>query len=196
MNKFRGFSLIELMIGFAIGVIVLGSAGSLFVSTLRANLDAVKQQRFEQSVQVLISSMAAGIRRAGFSNSTTPLPDVAGWATGTHYNVTNTCILFTYVDTTLAVPKQQFFGYKLDTATGILYYYQADAKVDCATAGTWEAMTDVSQLTITAPGGTLFSTPTNPKLVVIHLIAQATGLATAGTPVSREVTMKAYIRNS
>jgi len=196
MNKQKGFSLIELMIGAAIGIIVLGSAGSLFVSTLRANLDAVKQQRFEQSVQVLISSMAAGLRRAGFSNSSTALPDVSGWTAGTHYNVTGTCVLFTYVDTTLPLVKQQFFGYKLDTATGIMYSYQADAKVDCATTTTWEAMTDLAQIKIIQPAGSLFSTPTNPKLIVINLIAEATGLTTAGTPVSREVTMKVLVRNS
>lgn len=197
MNKQRGLSIIELMIGLAIGTIVLGSAGTLFVSTLRANLDAVKQQRFEQSVQVLMNTMAAGLRRAGFSNATTNLPDVSGWTSGSHYYTNGTCALFSYVDTTLSVAKQQFFGYKLDTITGIMYAYQADAIVLCSDTTTWQAMTDPTQITISqAPSSALFSSPLNPKLVEIHLIASATGLAVGANPVSREVITEAFIRNN
>ena len=197
MKRQMGLTLVELTIGLAVGMIVLGTAGTLFISTLRSNLNAVKQQRFEQSVQILSNTIAAGVRRAGFSNSVTILPDVAGWTPGVHYYVNGTCMLFTYVDTTLATPKQQFFGYKLDTTTGIMYSYQSNTLVNCSTTTTWQALTDPTQIIITeASPGTLFSTPANPRLVEIHLIAEATGLSSGGTPVRREVTTKVFIRNS
>lgn len=197
MNKQRGLSLIEIMIGLAIGAIVLASAGTLFVSTLRTNLDAVQQQRFEQSVQVLVNTIAAEIRRAGFSDTTTNLPDVSGWTAGSHFYTNGTCALLTYVNTALPVAKQQFFGYKLDTITGVMYSYQADTLVLCSDTTTWQAMTDPTQITISqAPSSALFSSPLNPKLVEIHLIATATGLVSGGNPVSREVVVEAFIRNN
>lgn len=196
MNKHQGLTIIELMIGLAIGTIVLASAGALFVSTLRTNLDNVKQQRFEQTIQVLKGTIAAGIRRAGFSNSSSALPDVSGWTAGKHFYLNGTCALFTYVDTSLATPKQQYFGYNLDTNTGTLYSYQSDNKVDCGTGSPWTAMTDPTQIKITeATPNTLFTTPTNPKVVNIHLIAEATGLKTGTSPVQREALVKVFVRN-
>lgn len=197
MNRQKGLSLVELMIGIAVGIIVLGTAGSLFVSTLRSNLDAMKQQRFEESVQVLTNTIAAGVRRAGFSNSVNSLPDVTGWTPGLHYYLDGTCMLFTYIDTAISPPKQQFFGYKLDTATGIMYSYQSDALVACSTTSTWEAITDPTQIVFSeATPGTLFSSPSNPRLVEIRLIAEAKGLTTGADPVRREITVKVFIRNS
>ena len=196
MNKHRGLTIIELMIGLAIGTIVLASAGALFVSTLRTNMDNVKQQRFEQSLQVLKGTIAAGIRRAGFSNSTTSLPDVSGWTSGKHFYITGACVLYTYIDTTFVTPKQQYFGYKLDTNTDTLYSYQSDSKVDCGTTSTWEAMTDPTQIKITeVTPNTLFTTPANPKVVNIRLIAEATGLTTGTSPVKREALVKVFVRN-
>lgn len=197
MNKHRGFSIVELMIGLAIGAIVLGSTGALYVSTLRASLEGVKQQRFDQSVLTLMNLIATEIRRAGFSNSVTSLPDVPGWTAGSHFYTNGTCALFTYVDTTLPISKQQFFGYKLDTISGVMYFYRSDEKVDCSESTAWEAMTDPAQIKLSQPvGGSLFSNPSNPKLIEIHLIAEATGLKTGSDSVSREVTMKVFIRNN
>lgn len=196
MNRQKGLSLVELMIGLAVGIIVLGTAGTLVISTLRANFDAVKQQRFEESIQVLTNTIAAGVRRAGFSNSINSLPDVSGWPPGLHYYTNGTCILFTYVDTAISPAKQQFFGYKLDTATGTMYSYQSDALVTCATTTTWEAITDPTQIVFSeASPGTLFSSPSNPRLVEIHLVAEAKSLATGADPVRREITVKVFIRN-
>lgn len=196
MRKQKGFNLIELMIGLAVGLIVLGAAGTLFVSTLRTNIDNAKQQRFEQTIQVLKNTIAAKIRRAGFSNSATNLPDVAGWTAGAHFYLNGPCALFTYVDTTLTPPRQQYFGYKLDTNTGILYSYQSDNLVSCSTTTTWEAMNDPTQIKFSeVTPNTLFTTPTNPRVVQMRFIAQAQDLNTAGTPVSREVTVKVYVRN-
>jgi prepilin peptidase dependent protein B len=83
MKKLKGFTVIEIMIGLAIGLIVVASAGSFIISTLRFNMDNVKQQRFEQVIQILKNTIASGLRRAGFSNSATSLPDVTGWTAGT-----------------------------------------------------------------------------------------------------------------
>lgn len=197
MKKLQGFTIIDLLIGLTLGLIVTASAGALFVSTLRANLDNMKLQRMEQSIQVIKSTMAAGIRRAGFSNSTTPLPDVTGWPTGTHFYTNGTCALFTYFDTTLATPKQQFFGYKLDSTTGVLYSYQADNKVECATTTTWEPLNNPAQIKFSEQSaGTLFTSPTNPKLVEIHFIAESMELSTEGSHVRRDVLVKVFIRNS
>ncbi len=196
MNKQEGLSLVELLVGITLGLIVVGVAGTLYVSTLKSNLDNVKQQRFEQSAQILASTIAAGIRRAGFSNSATSLPNVSGWATGTHYYSNGTCALFTYVDTTFSTPKQQFFGYKLDTTTGIMYSYQSDTLVSCLTTTTWQPMTDLNQIKLyQASPDDVFSSASPTRLVVIHLIAEATGLTTGTSPVRREVIIKIFIRN-
>lgn len=196
MNKQFGFSLVEIMIGITIGIIVVGAAGTFYVNTLTDNVDQVRQQRFEQAVQILKNTIASSIRRAGYSNSTTALPDVSGWTAGSHYYSNGTCALVTYVDRSLATPQQQYFGYKLDSTTGIFYSYQANNKVDCSATTTWEAMNDPTQIKFSAPAGdTVFSNATNPKLVQIHFIAAEEVSQTGTNPVSQEVLIKVFIRN-
>jgi hypothetical protein len=114
-----------------------------------------------------------------------------------HYYINGNCALFTYFDTTLAVPKQQFFGYKLDTTTGIIYSYQADTKIDCATTTTWEAMNNPTEIKYSVSAlDSFFSSPSNPKLIEIHLIAENLQLKTGGVPVRRDILVQVFIRNN
>ncbi|PJD96824.1 MAG: hypothetical protein CK426_01755 [Legionella sp.] len=197
MNRYRGFSLIEIMVGLSVGLIVIASVGALFVSTLHTNIENVKLQRFEKTIQILKSTMTSQIRRAGFSNALTSLPDVTGWASGSHYYTNGSCALFTYVDTTLVPPKQQFFGYKLDTNTGILYFYQTDNLVSCSTTGTWTALNDPTQIKFYQTAtDSFFSSPVNPSLIQIHFIAEDLELTVEGAPVRREIELQVFIRNS
>lgn len=197
MKKPMGYSIIEMMIGITIGIVIIGSGGAFYINTLRSNVDDVKQQHFDQTIQVLKGTMVSVIRRAGYSNSVSGLPDVVGWNSGTHYYINGTCALVTYFDTTLATPRQQFFGYKLDTSTGVFYSYQADNKIDCSDAATWEPLNDPNQITFARPSGdSLFKSLTNPKLIQIHFIATSMELNTEGVPVSREILLKVFIRNN
>src|SRR5437868_3279562 len=111
MIKQIGLSIVEMMIGISIGIILIGGAGTFYLSSLKGNIDDVRQQRFEQFIQILKSNIVATIRRAGYSNSLTALPDVSGWTAGSHFYTNGTCAQVTYVDTTQTPAKQQYFGY-------------------------------------------------------------------------------------
>lgn len=196
MKKQMGLSIIETMIGMTIGLIVVGSAGTFFLSTLKSNVDDVRQQGFYQTIQTLKYMISSGIRRAGYSNSTSALPDVPGWISGSHYYSNGSCALITYVDMSLPTPKQQFYGYKLDTATGIIYSYQADDLVNCSETRVWESMNDPTQIKFSeAPSDPLFSNSSNPKLIQIHLIAEDIASKSGKNPLSQEVLVKVFIRN-
>lgn len=196
MKNQMGLSIVETMIGITIGLIVASSAAAFYISTLKSNIEDVRQQRFAQSVQILKYMISSGIRRAGYSNSTTALPDVEGWTSGSHYYSNGSCALITYVDMSLPTPKQQFYGYKLDTTTGIIYSYQADDKVNCSETGTWEPMNDPNQIKFSeAPSDPFFSSTSNPKLIQMHLIAEEMESKAGTNTLSREVLVKVFIRN-
>ncbi|RUR06112.1 prepilin-type N-terminal cleavage/methylation domain-containing protein [Legionella sp. km772] len=196
MKKQRGLSIVEIMIGMTIGLVVVGSAGTFFLSTLKSSVDDARQQSFIQTIQTLKYMMTSEIRRAGYSNSTSALPAVSGWPAGSHYYSNGLCALVTYIDMTLPTPKQQFFGFKLEPGTGIIYSYQADNLVNCAATTVWEAMNDPTQIKFSqVASAPLFSTTTNPKLVQIHLMAEDVVSQSGTNPLNQEVLVKVFIRN-
>ncbi|MBS4641495.1 PulJ/GspJ family protein, partial [Aeromonas media] len=87
MNKQRGFTLIELMVGLTIGLIVMAGVLKFLSSILQANTESVKQQKFEQTVHALVGTIAADIRRAGYTplGQAVPTLTVGGVNVGSFY---------------------------------------------------------------------------------------------------------------
>lgn len=141
MKKQKGFSFIELMVGLVVGLILLVGAGGLFTATLGSNVNAVKQQRFQQTVQVLMHLMTSDIRRAGYAKDGVAL-------TGNPYVVSNSCIL---LSNSTANNNQQFYGYKL--VGNIIYRYDAsvntNAVCDVTNFTGWTPVTDLNYIKVT-----------------------------------------------
>jgi prepilin-type N-terminal cleavage/methylation domain-containing protein len=61
----RGFSLVELMIALTLGLVVMGGALSIVVSTLTTNTEALKITRLNQELRAVMMMLTRDLRRAG-----------------------------------------------------------------------------------------------------------------------------------
>lgn len=213
MNKQRGFTLVELMVGLTIGLIVLAGALSFFSSILRANAESIKQQKFEQTVHALVDTIAADIRRAGYTplGQAVPTLTVGGVNVGSFY-ANNNCLLLTYrnPDNTVA-----YRGYLRDSNTNAIYVLKnvlAAPPSSCLLSDSaWNpiSVTDPSLLTVEAPttappassAGTLANAVFQAdsgftKLKWIHFTLTSANLKTqSGNYVSRDVVAAVTLRN-
>ncbi len=66
----RGFTLIELMISMAIGLVVIGSAIALMVSVMSANAENLRSTRLTQELRALTEIVARELRRSRYMEDT------------------------------------------------------------------------------------------------------------------------------
>lgn len=62
----RGVTIVEVMIGLAIGLVVIGGAISVYVSSVRSSNDTLKSSKLSQEVNTLLQVIASDVRRSGF----------------------------------------------------------------------------------------------------------------------------------
>lgn len=213
LNKQRGFTLIELMVGLTIGLIVMAGVLKFLSSILQANTESVKQQKFEQTVHALVGTIAADIRRAGYTplGQAVPTLTVGGVNVGSFYANGN-CLLLTYrnPDNTIA-----YRGYLRDDATKAIYVLKsvlASPPSSCLLSDTaWNPtpVTDSSLLTVDAPttappsssSGTLANAVFQAdaaftKLKWIHFTLTSANVTTqSGDYLSRDVVAAVTLRN-
>lgn len=137
----KGFTLIELMIGMVIGLVLLTGAGGLFVTTLRINTSEVKQQQFEQTIQVLITLISSEIRKAGYAK---PGVTLTAQANGDHYFASTSCVLLSHSTT---AENERFYGYKVLNESVYMYSGVTNASCGSTTTG-WVKVTDTSNIKI------------------------------------------------
>ncbi len=65
-QKQKGFSLIELMVSMAIGLVVLGALIFTYLSSLKGNSNAQAQAQVSEDSQIALNIIAQNIRQAGF----------------------------------------------------------------------------------------------------------------------------------
>jgi prepilin-type N-terminal cleavage/methylation domain-containing protein len=71
LTSCRGFSMVELLVALVAGLIIVGTATTLYVSIIRANATSVQLSSLNLGMQGLLDVMERDIRRAGyFANAT------------------------------------------------------------------------------------------------------------------------------
>jgi type II secretory pathway component PulJ len=167
--KFRrgsaGISLVELMVGIAVGLVVLVGLSSVYVNSVRGGRTTTASNQLNQELRALMDIMVNDLRRTG--HWSTAAAGVANpfmaLTTQPAINGGN-CILYSY-DATFAgitpgVPgPEDRFGFRLNTG-GVVQAVQpgtlASTATPCANAN-WEPLTDelstqVTQLTFDTAG--------------------------------------------
>ena len=66
----RGVTLVELMIGLAVGLIVVGAVLSVYLTTVNTSGETLKSSRLNQQVSAIMNVMSNDIRRAGYAEAT------------------------------------------------------------------------------------------------------------------------------
>lgn len=152
----KGFSLIELMIAMAIGVLVLGAVLTFVVASVRSNLETVSATRITQELRVVMNLMTREIRRAGYDRLAER--SVASSAPGIRYTEVGTgldgqCIVIGYnrpaVNMGNGAPVgTEWKGFRLDEDRSVLQANVTSNRPVCGNSDGWIDLTDPDQLTV------------------------------------------------
>jgi len=179
VNKYikgRGFTLIELMISMMLGLIVIGGALSIYISTIKSSGDIVKSARLNYNLDSVMQLMVNDIRRAGYwglaISGSNAVNDVAGGTLGNPFTVgtaniqiaemggesAGSCILYTYDgensdgaldDGSVIGKKGEYYGFRLNNGR-IDIRYQATGVAKTCDAASWEVITNENLIEITS----------------------------------------------
>ena len=140
LNLRRGFSMVELLVALVAGLIIVGTATTLYVSIIRANATSIQLSSLNLGMQSLLDVMERDIRRAGyFANASLNLSrDANGNPVVAPTNRTAMFTLMTSAGSSTLQDMQQL------TVTDPLLYdcilLRYDANADGSIAGTDEIM--------------------------------------------------------
>jgi len=158
----RGVSIVELMVGVAIGLFLIAGAMSMFVSHLQGSRRLLIDARINQDLRTAADLIARDLRRAGFWANALSGTIATGSGTATTPNnygtiaTTGSSVTYDFAqDTDNTVQASEQFGFKLN---GGVIEFRTDG------APTWRQMTDPSVLTVTA-----FTITVPPNMDVVPL---------------------------
>ncbi|NDW22895.1 prepilin-type N-terminal cleavage/methylation domain-containing protein [Alteromonas hispanica] len=198
-----GFSLVELLIGMALGITALSALSSLVGTGIGVNANLLSGARVNEEASNIMSLLVRDIKRAGYSGATTsmvqdpsnnPSPFADSIELSAHPGeAINSCILFSYDANNNGIfdagADGDNFGYRLKNNTIEIRVNDAE----CDGAG-WLPLTDPSTVVITALSFAVNQTVANeiPTTIVrINLQAEHAN----DENVSRQYTMQALVRN-
>lgn len=87
----RGFSLVELMVGLAVGLIVISGALAIFVTSLRGGNESLRASKLNQEVRSALQLMSSELTKAGYGQAM-----VGSMRLFTQSGSTPDCIIFSY----------------------------------------------------------------------------------------------------
>ncbi len=66
INRHRGFTIMELLVGMVVGLLVMGAVISVYLAVLGSSGTVIKGSRLNQEMSAIMTIMANDIRRAGY----------------------------------------------------------------------------------------------------------------------------------
>lgn len=173
----RGFSIVELLVGVAIGLFIVGGAVKLFADYVNNNRRLVLETRVNQDLRAAADLIARDLRRAGYWGDSTggvvttnakPVPSVSPYAdvTPTSIGGAGSTTTFSYSqgsEDNVLTANTENFGFRL--SSGALQYLQGGAG--------WQSITDINTVNINA-----FSV--TPAHTCISLVQYCPGSVSAG----------------
>ena len=161
----RGLSIIELMVGIAVGLLVVVGASKLFADYVVGNKRLMLETRVNQDLRAAADIVARDVRRAGYwDNASTGV-----WSTGSATTVANphasglgqvsstaASVSYSYArDTDDVLDSNEYAGFRLQPVAGVGTLQMQDGQ------NNWQAVTDPGTVRITA----FAVTPVSPALV-------------------------------
>lgn len=161
VKKHTGFSLVELMIAMVLGLIVVGGAMSMYITTIRSSADIVNSARLNHDLDSLMQLMVNDIRRSGYWGAA----NVNSMAKNNPFTVgaldiqlsnksgeaNNTCILYAYdgENGNGIADLKEYYGFRLN-GTGIdMHFAKAVGVENTCDSGHWESIVDTNNVAIT-----------------------------------------------
>ena len=172
MKKQTGFTLMEILIALLLGLIVVGGALSVYISTIKGSSDTVKSADLNHDLDSAMQIMINDIRRAGFwggavaGSNANNNPFTASTTKVQIFNHTDAngvthpsgCILYSYdANANGTVDNTEFYGFRLDR-NAIWMRMTGTTTANC-NDGNWAAITDDTRLIISDPQAPPFLAP-------------------------------------
>lgn len=210
----QGITLIELMMGLAVGLVLTFGMVLFYSNISRISNDTLRTTRLEYELQTAMRMIATDLRRAGFSAGASGL---IGSNIVNPFMVTNVsdimiprsdCILFTYdIDMNGALTpigtaaSDDRFAYRLNNQT-IQIRPTTDNQFSCD-ASTWENLTNPNIIEITSLVFSLTqdsevldpADPTGATITVRDVNITITGRLVSDNSISRTISSQVRIRN-
>lgn len=181
----RGVSMIELMVGTAIGLLIVAGLISLYVSNLTGSRKLLLEARLNQDLRAAADLVARDLRRASFWDDALSGTRVVGSTTATAINP--------YRSVTYAVDDSIQYGFSRDATennaldTNEQFGFRVvDGMLQMQTAqGTWQAVTNPGVVNVSTFAIDEHVTP----IALGHLCARACAV---GTPNCPTTTVRSY----
>jgi type IV pilus assembly protein PilW len=172
INSQRGVTIIELLVGLAVGVLVVGGAITMYVSSIRSSNNTLAATKLNQEIAALMNVIGNDVRRAGYWEAATigsfdlnPFSQPGDTLLTVYDDMTNNtaqaatgsgeCVAYAYDATYLpgnvagTVDAADLFGFRLNGTVVQMLQTGIIGSLDCA-AGTWQNVTDPNLIEITA----------------------------------------------
>ena len=162
MNKQTGLTLIEIMISLSLGIIVIGGALSIYISTIRGSTDTINSTSLNHDLDIVMQLITNDVRRSGawggavtsansmlnpFSQTTTNI-QIRNLANPSTVVNTGDCILYSYDgDGDGSVDSNEYYGFR-KSGGDIQVRLSGSTNLNC-TDGTWRALTDPDKINTT-----------------------------------------------
>ena len=154
-SSIQGFSLVELMVGIAVGMFVVAAAALMTSTQLTDNRRLLLETQLQQDLRAAADIVARDLRRAGYwldARNGVPSPAGGPIAPANPYgemlaDAANSKVLYAYKRGAGA----ESFGFRLDT-DGVLRSCQSELRVLSAggCSGAWQDLTDGTTVQITS----------------------------------------------
>jgi prepilin-type N-terminal cleavage/methylation domain-containing protein len=180
-KRFRGFSLLEMMVTIALGLVLLLGIGKVYTSYLSSGMKTFHTTNLNKILSTTIAIMGKEIRAAHEPDTTLHILEYDGRA--------NSCILFQLdANDTPGIQAGEDFGFRLITTDGIgrVQTKVSGSELTNCESGEWRDITAHDNVNINA-----LSFDRAENIITIGLKGAQTN-STATTPISRKI----YLRNS
>jgi prepilin-type N-terminal cleavage/methylation domain-containing protein len=155
-RKARGFTLVEMMVALALGLLVVAAVLAFIFSLIRANSETVLSTRLNQEMRATMALISSDIRRARGLSDPIAAVGKGGAVTNPFKNIdvsTAGCMRYSYSET--AGGATDYRALRLDNGKVVLVRAATAAAATCASAGTplnTEGVV-ITGLTFDNPGG-------------------------------------------
>lgn len=146
-----GFSLIELMVGMAVGLIIVGGAISVYVNAVRSGGDTLRSAKLNIELRGAMNMMVADIRRAGYAHNVANLSSNPYTQPSTNLALPSaTCLLFSYDrNGDGVVDANEYLGFKKAGTEVSMRFSGSSTAAGCSVTGdSWESITDNSSILV------------------------------------------------
>lgn len=161
LAKQSGTTIIETLVGLALGVFIVGSSIAMLYGTMAANVETLRITRMEHELRTALNLIVSDLRRAGYwanaaSDANSNANNNPFYSGGNELQLVGSdCLLFSYdadndgnLPALADLPSDERFGYRLSNSK-VQSRPASLGSFDCAAASAdWEDITNDSVVTI------------------------------------------------